>query len=394
MSFNINSAIQSRTAVLTGVKNYSQWSRQVRALLTMAGWWSIVEGTSTHAGLADPAAQTTWIGNDQQAQVMIVIYIHSDLQHYQKDRHVPVGNVTHPSMAHDLWVTLHQLYSPTGVTGQYDGFSRAIKFSISDHSRNADDMPNQINHLVNIFNEMSTASLTLPDNLKAMILLNALPHSYKNTTSTIVQTVTMANFTMDHIIPLIISESQLRHATNSRSLIHRLSSRPVEPLPAQANHTNTIQHAPRTNETCTHCGKGHPSDRCWKKYGQPGQQSPHQRGGHSNSNRGRGDFTPHSSGQRQTQNRGGYRGRGSRRGRGNYKGKGRANEVDAIVDSVQTMDPMEVDEEYDIGEGEDLDHQPIFEQWDEDNSDRVFVDGEQIAGPSKPFRARSYSFEL
>jgi hypothetical protein len=55
---------------------------------------------------------------------------------------------------------------------------------------------------------------------------------------------------------------------------------------------------------------------------------------------------------------------------------------------------MEVDEEYEIGEGEDLDHQPIFKQWDEDNSDCVFVDGEQIAGPSTPFRARSYSFEL
>jgi hypothetical protein len=78
MSFNINSAIQSRTAVLTGVKNYSQWSRQVRALLTMAGWWSIVEGISTHAGQADPAAQTTWISNDQQAQAMIAIFIHSD----------------------------------------------------------------------------------------------------------------------------------------------------------------------------------------------------------------------------------------------------------------------------------------------------------------------------
>jgi hypothetical protein len=58
-------------------------------------------------------------------------------------------------------------------------FPRAIKFSISDHSQSAEDMPNQINHLVNIFNEMSTAGLTLPDNLKAMILLNALPHSYK-----------------------------------------------------------------------------------------------------------------------------------------------------------------------------------------------------------------------
>jgi hypothetical protein len=393
MSFNINSAIQSCTAVLTGIKNYSQWSRQVRALLTMAGWWSIVEGISTHAGQADAAAQATWIANDQQAQAMIAIFIHSDLQHYQKDRHIPVGNVTHPSMAHALWITLRQLYSPTGVTGQYDGFSRAIKFSISNHSRNAEDMPNQINHLVNIFNEMSTPGLTLPDNLKAMILLNVLPQSYKNTTSTIVQTVTMANLTMDHIIPLIIAESQLRHAMNSRSLIHRLSAGPSQ-QPAQANHTNTIQHAPRSNETCTHCGKGHPSDRCWKKYGRHGQQTSHQRGGHSNSNRGGGNFTPRSSGQRQTQNRGGYHGRGTGRGRGNYKGKGRATEVDAIVDSIQTMDHMEVDEEYEIGEGEDLDHQPIFKQWDEDNSDCVFVDGEQIAGPSTPFRARSYSFEL
>jgi hypothetical protein len=276
MSFNINSAIQSCTVVLTGIKNYSQWSCQVCALLTMAGWWSIVEETSTYAGQADPAAQTTWIANDQQAQAMIAIFIHSDLQHYQKDHYVPVENITHPSMANALWTTLRQLYSPTGVTGQYDGFSRAIKFTISDHSRNAEDMPNQINHLVNIFNEMSTSSLSLPDNLKAMILLNALPHSYKTTTSTIVQMVTMANFTMDHIIPLIIAESQLCHATNSRSLIHQLSAGPSQP-PAQANRTNTIQHAPRINETCAHCGKGHPPDRCWKKYGRPGQQTSHQR---------------------------------------------------------------------------------------------------------------------
>jgi hypothetical protein len=58
------------------------------------------------------------------------------------------------------------------------------------------------------------------------------------------------------------------------------------------------------------------------------------------------------------------------------------------------MDNMEVDEEYQIGEGDVLDHSPIFEQWDEDNSDCVFVDGEQVAGPSRSFRARSYSFEL
>jgi hypothetical protein len=64
MSFNINSIIQSHTAVLTGIKNYSQWSCQVQSLLTMAGWWAIVEGTSTHANMADAPARATWIAND------------------------------------------------------------------------------------------------------------------------------------------------------------------------------------------------------------------------------------------------------------------------------------------------------------------------------------------
>ena len=64
MSFNINSVIQSRTVVLTSISNYSQWSHQVRSLLTMAGWWSIVDGTSTHAAQADTAAQATWISRN------------------------------------------------------------------------------------------------------------------------------------------------------------------------------------------------------------------------------------------------------------------------------------------------------------------------------------------
>ena len=84
----------------------------------MAGWWSIVDGTSTHATQADAAAQATWISHDQQAQVMIAIFIHANLQHYQKETYVPVGNITHPSMARDLWQELQRLFAPTDATGQ------------------------------------------------------------------------------------------------------------------------------------------------------------------------------------------------------------------------------------------------------------------------------------
>ena len=170
---------------------------------------------STYAAQADATARTTWISQDQQAQAMIAIFIHADMQHLQKDQYIATGVapniVTHPSMLHNLWIRLQCLYAPTGVTGQFEAFSEALRISIHDpwesHGRNKEEIPNQINHLVNMFERMSSAGLSLPENLKAMILLNTLPHSYKPVTSTIVQTTTAADFTLDNIIPKIMLES-------------------------------------------------------------------------------------------------------------------------------------------------------------------------------------------
>ena len=113
MSFNINSAIQSCTAILISSSNYSTWACQVCSLLTMAVWWDIVSGTSTYVAQADAAAQTTWNSNDRQAQSLISVFIHQDMQHLQKDAYVTAGGVAHPSLAKDLWDQLAALYAPT-----------------------------------------------------------------------------------------------------------------------------------------------------------------------------------------------------------------------------------------------------------------------------------------
>ena len=115
-------------------------------------------------------------------------------------------------MARDLWLELQRLLAPTGATGQYDAFIEGVNFCIHENK----DIPGQINNLVNTFHKMTITGLTLPENLKAMILLNSLPHSYKTIVSTIVQTTTTTNFTMEHMIPLIIAESQLHHFTSHR----------------------------------------------------------------------------------------------------------------------------------------------------------------------------------
>ena len=272
MSFNINSAIQSQTAVLIGSSNYSTWACQVCNLLTMATWWDIVSGASTYAAQADAAAQTTWNSNDRQAQLLISVFIHQDMQHLQKNAYVAAGGVAHPSLAKDLWDQLAALYVPTGITSQSEAFSQALGIWIidpSDHSnrRRSDDLPitmaSQINALTSTYDKMSTAGLQLPDNLRTMILLNALPSSYRPLVSTIIQTTTAADFTLDITIPKVISEAQLRSTSqiNYRALMHRLFT--SGPDRSEANWMNTIQHAP-SKPICTHCGKGHLSKNCWQ----------------------------------------------------------------------------------------------------------------------------------
>ena len=96
---------------------------------------------------------------------------------------------------------------------------------------------------------------------------------------------------------------------------------------------------------CDHCGKGHPSDRCWAKYGRPGQRSNNPRGGHHGSFR---PTQPHgSAGHNRPQNTQGQcpsRGRGGHHGRKPFKGKARTNEVDGIANAVEMNDEdMNVD---------------------------------------------------
>jgi hypothetical protein len=53
-----------------------------------------------------------WESNDHQAQAMITMFIHADMQHLQKDTYVafigPSANL-HPSLSKDLWDQLNTL---------------------------------------------------------------------------------------------------------------------------------------------------------------------------------------------------------------------------------------------------------------------------------------------
>ncbi|KAF8549128.1 hypothetical protein OG21DRAFT_1488798 [Imleria badia] len=157
------------------------------------------------------------------------MFIHADMQHLQKDTYVafigPSANL-HPSLSKDLWDQLNTFYSPAGIIGQFEAFSEALCIQIQDlnegHCRgptsDVHTMASQINKLTSTYDKMTSAGLTLPENLKAMILLNSLPSSYRSLVSTIVQTTTAAQFTLDNVIPKVVSEGQLRHTSQSNRL--------------------------------------------------------------------------------------------------------------------------------------------------------------------------------
>ncbi|KAI9566745.1 hypothetical protein HD554DRAFT_2174189 [Boletus coccyginus] len=80
------------------------------------------------------------------------------MQHLMKETYVAVGNVIRPSLVKDLWDALTTLYSPTGITGQYEAFVKALNTCIVDpseyHCQDIEDIPAQINKLMNTFYEM------------------------------------------------------------------------------------------------------------------------------------------------------------------------------------------------------------------------------------------------
>ena len=241
-------------------------------------------------------------------------------------------------------------------------------------------MASQINALTSTYDKMSTAGLQLPDNLRTMILLNALSSSYRPLVSTIIQTTTAVDFTLDKTIPKVIFKAQLRSTSqiNHCVLMHRLFT--SGPDRSEVNWTNTIQHAP-SKPVCTCCGKGHLSENCWQVYGCPGQQNSQPQNnsnqGHKpfRSNRSSGNSDPH-----HNQNESHHKCSGNNKG----KGKSHANMVEG--DGFTNVVDMEVDKFDDP----DIFHEaPMIENWEFDVEDTGMNAAGPVTGPSSSFQSSS-----
>jgi hypothetical protein len=112
---------------------------------------------------------------------------------------------TFPSISKALWDKLKALFGTTGFAAIFRLFKQVSGRHICIARAQQD-----INKTMSLFDQMTQAGLNLPQTFCAMILLNTLPSEYNTLASTIVQTLEVANFNIDHVSSRILMEMDLQ----------------------------------------------------------------------------------------------------------------------------------------------------------------------------------------
>ena len=190
---NFNTTFIGCIPILSGSKNYDVWSKCIISTLSAYSVWEFVDGTLMHAALPVEAEladrQQKWkLLNKHILGLMASTVDDSLLSHVVYDW---AGPAMFPSISKTLWDKLKTLFGTTGFAAVFRLFTQVS----SDHVR----IQNWHQQYHVSFDQMTQAGLDLLKTFHAMILLNNLPPEYNSLTSIIVQTITIANFDMQHV---------------------------------------------------------------------------------------------------------------------------------------------------------------------------------------------------
>ncbi|KIK77229.1 hypothetical protein PAXRUDRAFT_17640 [Paxillus rubicundulus Ve08.2h10] len=217
--------------------NFATWRPTMCAYLQMIGAWRLTNGTATFP--ADAADQATWRLLDDRACGSMSLSLGPHYNHLVLEEHTNPGPpVVVLAGARWTWDSLNAHFGAIGTAGVFSNFSTAVKFKIHE----IDNVPAKLGELDGLFNLITT--LNLGKNLRAMIMLSALPDSWDQLTSTLLGTIALADLTLSTIIPRIHKESA--HCKEHSSSSNRL---------------NVIK---RNTTSCDICHKGHSMQNHWQ----------------------------------------------------------------------------------------------------------------------------------
>jgi hypothetical protein len=288
MSKSEGSGITRNVIVRTGKDNYHAWFTTIHSYLQTLCLWRICNGDKIQPVIAaGPPAVTVvdiekWIEDAMQANGVIALYIKDELRTHLVDTY-PAPPAAQESMALCTLATLKAQYETTGPTGQFHLFRQTIRWQLDSN----EDASAQIGQIQDLFEKLSAAGLTIPQNLRAMLICAGCPPSSDGVITTAIHTKDAADFTPANIIPMILNEAE-RHKDGA--LVNRIEG--------VSRGRKTFKQKPKTQKGKTRCAKcrgtGHTIEEHQDDYVKPGaiggqkQKNPTSAVPAKNTNKGKG----------------------------------------------------------------------------------------------------------
>src|SRR6266545_1760542 len=160
--------------------NYQVWSRQMKSFLQSLDLWLTTSGTWTRPVPADPANITpaeqerinSWDASDERAQGNITLTLAPWVQDKVR-REMTLQNL--PETAHTIWEQVRAAYSAVSPAQVFGLFRQVMTYRI-DVSKNI--VP-QMDALNSLYQRLAAETVDIPDFLRAMMLMSALPPAWE-----------------------------------------------------------------------------------------------------------------------------------------------------------------------------------------------------------------------
>src|SRR6266550_2932582 len=127
----------------------------------------------------------------------------------------------------DVWARLTTLYGTPGTALIFVDFMKVINWKF-DASH---DPSTSISQFLSLIQRLATHKIDLPEMVKAMFVLNALPKHWDGMASTMLMTFTTSTLTVENLMPKIMEEWRCRGASSSSVHMARSSLNKRKPMP-------------------------------------------------------------------------------------------------------------------------------------------------------------------
>ncbi|MCO5560235.1 hypothetical protein L7F22_013846 [Adiantum nelumboides] len=229
--------------------NYLTWATRVTLLLKRAALWDIVSGTTPK-----PAANDAdWLAKDLQAQ--------SELMLHLGDRQVQM--VRRCQSSPEIWAFLRSTYHHEDLITRVTALKKLLLAVLTEHQ----DISKFLDDWRTLLDNALLSGLLLDDSLQAMLLLAALPTSWRPFITT---QASVVGLTVETLIARILQEDAMHGNSTpttipSSQYVQRQSNFRRRPF-RRFNNTRNPVNNPTPAKICIHCGRhGHLVHECRTK---------------------------------------------------------------------------------------------------------------------------------